>query len=104
MRSEGQRRSQKQERRVAKEHGGRVNPGSGNGDIHKNDVRTDTESWELKYTSKAQFPLKEADLNAAWVHSVIANKRMVFGIQFGNGDNYVVLNEDDYIELRDRGH
>jgi hypothetical protein len=74
---------------------------SGAGWTWKNDVRTPTESWELKTTTRMQFALKAAELAKAWAHAVIDCRRMVFGIEFGNGKRYVVLEHDDYTGLRD---
>lgn len=96
------RRSRRQEQRIADENGGQRTPQSGAGWRVKNDVRTGTESWELKTTTYAQFTLKEEDIFAAWTHAVQDRRRMVFGIEFGSGRRVVVLDHDDYIELRDR--
>lgn len=99
------RRSRKQEKRVARSLGGTVNPGSGNG-ARKNDVWTDTESVELKSTRAKSYSLKLDELGAAWIHAVSDNRRMAFGIEFVIRERgiiptrYVVLTEDDYLELR----
>lgn len=75
---------QAQERRIAARTGGRRTPGSGNGPI-KNDVRTDTESWECKWTSGQAFSLKDHDLRTARYNAVRDGRRMVFAIEFGSG-------------------
>jgi hypothetical protein len=95
------RRSRRQERRVAAENGGRVTPQSGAGWYAKNDVRTPTESWECKTTRARQFILKLDELRRAWSQAVVDNRTMVWEIEFGD-ERYVVLQKDDYIELRDR--
>lgn len=101
MRGSHLRRSQKQERRIAAENGGTVNPQSGAGWIRKNDVRTASESWEAKTTTKQQFTLKVNDLITAWLLATVDRRRMVFEIEFP-GSRWVVLQADDYRELRDR--
>ena len=91
---------QKQERSTARRLKGTVNSGSGNGWVRKNDVRTRTESWELKTTTKDSYTLKWKDLVAADLNAVMDNRRMVFGIEFSKvGKKYVILNEDDYLEI-----
>lgn len=91
------------ERRTAKVYGGSVNSGSGNGWIRKNDIRTETESIECKTTSASQFTLKYLELWKAWKAALIDGRRMIFLIQFEKHHaRYVVMNEMDYLELRDR--
>lgn len=92
------RKSRKQEHDVAVRFGGKVNSQSGAGWIRKNDVTSETESIECKYTEKGSFTLKVADLAKAWVHATHAGKRMVFALEFiGSKKRYVVLTEDDYL-------
>jgi hypothetical protein len=93
-------RSQRQESRIAEESGGQPTLMSGASWFQKNDVRTPTESWEAKTTRGRQFILKLEELRRAWTQSVVDNRRMVWEIEFGD-ERYVVLNKDDYIELRD---
>lgn len=54
-------RSTRQEKRLAKELGGRVTMNSG-ATFFENDIVTDTMEVEAKTTSKASFIVKEADL------------------------------------------
>lgn len=92
---------EKQERSTARRYGGRVTPGSGNQWHTKNDVRTGTESLECKTTKSAQFTLRRADLFTASRNALLDSRRMVFQIQFEKyRERYVVLTEDDYLELR----
>jgi hypothetical protein len=91
-------RSQQQEKQTAERFGGRVTPGSGNGWLRKNDVRSDTVSFEMKYTDAQQFTLKIADLEQAEGHAIRDGREMVFGVSFA-GDNYVIISEDYYAQL-----
>lgn len=99
------RRSRRQEKRVALTFDGDVNPGSGNGLYRKNDVWTSTESIELKSTKAKSYSLKLAELGSAWIHAVADNRRMLFGIEFAGQPRgivptrYIVMTEDDYLEL-----
>ena len=91
------------ERRTAEVYDGRINPGSGNGWMRKNDVRTATESIECKHTLASQFALKFEDLRRAWNAANMDGRRMLFLIEFGKHKaRYVVMNELDYLELKDR--
>lgn len=57
----GKRRSVLQERRIAEEDGGRVQPGSGAPQFYKSDAVTGLENrYEAKTTAKKSFILKEA--------------------------------------------
>ena len=63
MKSFSQRRSQLQEKRLAEEIGGRVQPASGAMDFAKGDVRiAGVVRIECKTTSKASYILKVAEL------------------------------------------
>jgi hypothetical protein len=90
-----------QERRAAKLYGGSVNSGSGNGPWRKNDVRTEDESWELKTTSKKQYPLKHDELVQAEKYAMLDGREMRFGIEMC-GRNWIVLSEDDYLALKEK--
>jgi hypothetical protein len=92
--------SQRQERTTAKRYHGVTNSGSGNGWVRKNDVRTDTESFECKTTTKGSFTLKLSDLTKAEQHALLDGRRMVFEIEFSSNDRrYVILSEEDYYEM-----
>ncbi|MFD4858462.1 hypothetical protein [Streptomyces atratus] len=90
MVTDGQRKSRKQEKDWAAKVGGQVNPGSGNGWRHKNDVRSAKFSDELKYTDKKSFSLKLADLVTAERNALADGKDMRFVISLG-GRNWVVV-------------
>lgn len=93
-------KSQKQEQRLAKSYGGSTSAGSGNGWIRKNDVRTETLSFEAKYTDAKQFTLKQADLKKAEKYALIDGRESVFIISF-SGEEWVVIREEAYKELHD---
>lgn len=90
--------SRRQETRVAKRFGGQVTPGSGNQWARKNDVRTPTTSFEMKYTGKSQYTLKASELEAGEKHALLDGRDFVFGIEM-SGRNWIVLSEDDYEAL-----
>lgn len=54
-------RSREQERKRAKETGGKVQKGSGSSWRARGDVRTDDDLEQLKYTDKASYSLKVAE-------------------------------------------
>lgn len=95
--------SQRQENRLAKELGGSVNSGSGNGWIRKGDVRTEKELWELKITSAKSYSLKDAELQKNINHALIDGRIPIFLVEFKpTGNRYVIMDENDYLELRER--
>lgn len=100
MKTPGQKASQKQEKQWAEKNGGWRNPGSGNGWIHKNDVRDSEFSHELKYTDKKQFTLKLADLLEAEKYALADGRDMTFVINMG-GRNWVCIADYTFETLRD---
>jgi hypothetical protein len=93
--------SQRQERNIAKRYGGTTNAGSGNGWVRKNDVRTEDESIECKITTKGSYTLKVSELIQAEQHAILDDRVMLFIIEFAsNNRRYVILDETDYLELR----
>lgn len=86
--------SQKQERRIAREYGGKVSSGSGNGLFNKNDVRIPGYSLELKYTGAKSFSLKLADLLKAEKHAHTDGREFAFIITMGDRDWVVIAKED----------
>lgn len=93
------RKSQRQEKQVARKFGGSVNSGSGNGPYRKNDVRTSDLSLELKYTDKESFVLKLADLIKAEKYAIMDDRDFAFGICMG-GRNWYVVSEEDLMAMR----
>ena len=93
-------KSEKQETRTAEVFRGTRNAASGSLWLRKNDVRTQTESIELKTTTKQSYSLKLADLEKAWKIAILDGRRMVFGIEFSEArKRFVVLTEEDYLEI-----
>ena len=93
--------SQRQERRLASVYGGTINPGSGNTDGHKNDVRTPQLSIEAKCTRGKSYSMKLHDLITAEKEAIRDGRNMLFAIDFiqpGQTRRYVVWTEDDYLE------
>lgn len=88
----------KQEKRVAKLVGGTRNAGSGSGWRRRQDVRTDRFLWEMKYTGKKQITLKAQDLEQLRKHALMDDRTPVMHIEVGER-SYVVMSEDDFLEL-----
>jgi hypothetical protein len=74
--------------------------GSGNGWVRKNDVRSDDLSIEAKYTDKKSYSLKQADLHKGEKHALVDGREFAFVISF-SGEEWVVIREADYKDLRD---
>jgi hypothetical protein len=91
----GLKRSQRQEKDLAERYDGKRSPGSGNGWIHKNDVRNDTFSFEAKTTEKRQYPLKLDELKLAEQYALLSGREMVFVIEMG-GRNWMVLSQETF--------
>lgn len=99
MKSEGLKQSQAHEKRLAKAMGGKRTPASGAFWSMKADVRTSDELIEHKWTGKKQFTIK-SDVLIKIVREAILDGRMpVFGFHLG-GKNYIILREEDYLEMR----
>ncbi len=90
------RRSRAQERRDAKDHGGRVVPGSGCGTFSKGDVRTPTTLIENKRTDKQQITIKNDWLEKIRREALAEGRMPVLGIEIG-GREWVMLPKDDYL-------
>lgn len=99
MRSEGQKQSKKHEKRLAKAIGGRVNAASGAFWSRKGDVRSTDLLIEHKWTGKKSFTLKSDVLEKIVTEAICDGRLPVLGISLNN-ENYVILTEDDFLELR----
>jgi len=99
MKSKGQRESRKHEDRLAKKFDGKRNAGSGAFWSRKGDVRTDELLIEHKWTGKTQFTVKAVELEKIVTEAILDSRTPVLGFHL-NGNNYVMLTEDDYMELR----
>lgn len=98
MRSEGQKQSKKHEDRLAKKFDGKRNAGSGSFWQRKGDVRTPELLIEHKWTGKTQFTVKSAVLEKIVTEAILDSRTPVLGFHL-NGENYVILTEDDFLEL-----
>lgn len=101
MKSEGQKQSQKHEKRLAKLVGGSTTAGSGAFWSRKGDVRSDDLLIEHKWTGKKTKTIKAEELEKITTEAIIDGRTPVFGISLNN-KNYVILVEDDFIEMREK--
>ena len=98
MRSEGQKQSRKHEDRLAKKLGGKRTAGSGAFWSRKGDVRTAELLIEHKWTGKKSFTLKSDVLEKIVNEAIMDSRKPVLGVSLNN-ENYVVLLEDDFLEM-----
>lgn len=91
--------SQQQESRTAATYRGSRNAGSGSHWKRKNDVRTDNLLIENKFTTNSkQITLKFVDLRDLEKQAVLDDRMPVLQFDLG-GKKYVVLTEDDFLEM-----
>lgn len=98
MKSEGQRRSQSHEKRLEKVLGGSRTAASGAFWSRKGDVRSERFLAEHKYTAAKSFSLKASELKKVETEALLVGRVPIFCISLDNRD-YVVLIEDDFIDL-----
>lgn len=104
--SDSQKKSQAQEKQIAKDVGGRVQPGSGAPDFSKGDVRKAGELLvEAKTTSKKSYALKLHDLQKVASEAIMGGMegwavQVQFQGQMGQHKNFAVIGWDDYLQLR----
>lgn len=99
MKSKGLRESQKHEARLAETIDGKRNAGSGAFWSRKGDVRSDDLLIEHKWTGKTSFTVKAAVLEKIVKEAILESRMPVLGISLNN-ENYCILTEDDFMELR----
>ena len=99
MRSEGQKQSKKHEARLAKKFDGKRTAASGAFWNRKGDVRTNELLIEHKWTGKASFTVKAAVLEKIVNEAILDSRMPVLGVSL-NENNYVLLLEDDFLEMR----
>jgi hypothetical protein len=97
-RTDQQKLSDRQEKRLASSFGGRVNPGSGSSWRRRQDVRTDKFLIEAKRTGKTQITVKASDWKQLLHHALTEDKVPVMALDL-DGKHYVMVLEDDWIEL-----
>lgn len=102
MKSHGQKQSQAHEKRLEKVLGGSRTAASGAFWSRKGDVRSDRFLAEHKYTAAKSFSLKTSELQKVETEALLVGRVPIFCISLGNKD-YVVLLEDDFVELADLG-
>jgi hypothetical protein len=101
LKSEGQKQSQKHEKRIAKAVGGKTTAASGAFWSRKGDVRSDDLLIEHKWTGKKSFSLKSDVLEKIVTEAIIDSRMPVLGISLNN-QNYVLLTENDFLEMREK--
>lgn len=98
MKSKGQRESRKHEDRLAKATGGKRNAASGAFWSRKGDVRSRLYLLEHKWTGNKTFTVKSVEVEKITKEAILDGRIPVFGVHL-NGNNYVLLGEDDFLEL-----
>lgn len=98
MKSEGQKQSQKHEKRLAKAVGGQTTAASGAFWSRKGDVRSKTLLIEHKWTGKKSKTIQSAELKKIVTEAIMDGRLPVFGIHL-DGEDYVILMETDFLEL-----
>ena len=101
MKSEGQKKSRKHENRIAKRVGGKRTAASGAYWSRKGDVRSDDLLIEHKYTGKKQTTIKSDVLKKIMREAILDGRTPVLGIHL-DGEDYVILTEHDFIEMREK--
>ena len=95
-------RSQAQEKRTAKVHGGRVQPGSGNGWAKKGDVRTQAVLIENKRTDAKQITLRADVLEKIWTEAWAEGRMPEIHFEL-NGRHWIIQEEGDHLDREARG-
>jgi hypothetical protein len=98
LKSEGQKQSQKHEKRIAKEIGGSTTAASGAFWSRKGDVRNDDLLVEHKWTGKKSKTIQASELQKITIEAIMDGRTPVFGIHL-DGEDYVILLETDFLEL-----
>lgn len=75
-------RSRSQERRRAKERGGRPQAGSGSSWRARQDIKDDKELVQVKYTDKESFPLKGKELVQLFSDANLYGRSPSFEVEF----------------------
>ncbi len=99
MKSEGQKQSLKHEKRLAKKVDGQRSAASGAFWSRKGDVRSDELLIEHKWTGKKSVTIKSEVLKKITTEAILDSRIPVLGLHL-DGENYVVLVEEDFFELR----
>lgn len=98
MKSEGQKQSQKHEKRIAKAIGGQTTAASGAFWSRKGDVRSSGLLVEHKWTGKKSKTIQSVELKKITNEAIMDGRLPIFGIHL-DGEDYVILLETDFLEL-----
>ena len=100
MKSEGQKQSRIHENRLAQRVGGSRTAASGAFWSRKGDVRSKELLIEHKWTGKKQVTIKSEVLKKITREAILDSRTPILGIHL-DGENYIILLEDDYLEMRE---
>lgn len=101
MKTEGQRQSQRHERRLEKAIGGQRTAASGAFWSRKGDVRSDDLLVEHKYTAKKSISITSSVLNKIRTEAIMDGRTPVLAFHL-DGRDYVVIDENDFLALREK--
>jgi hypothetical protein len=101
MRTDGQKQSQKHEKRLAAQFEGQRTAASGAFWQRKGDVRTPDLLIEHKFTGKKSFTVKSEVLEKIVKEAILDYRTPILGFHL-NGHNYVLLVEEDFVELYEK--
>lgn len=87
-----------QERRVARDIGGRTVAASGAGWAVKNDVRNGAWSVECKTTSAKQFTISHKALTLAETNALLDNREMAFVVEMA-GRQWALISYENFLTL-----
>lgn len=99
-RKDNLKRSRKQEDDLASTYRGSRNMMSGAGWVRKADVRSDDMLIEAKTTAAKSYSLKLSELRELRKQAIMDDRMPVFIVDI-QGHRYVVLDENDWLELTD---
>lgn len=99
MRSEGQIQSKKHENRLAKAVNGGTVAASGAFWSRKGDVRNELYLFEHKWTGKKSFSIKSDVVEKIVKEAILDGRTAALGISL-NDHNYILIEEDHFLELR----
>jgi hypothetical protein len=97
VKSEGQKQSQKHEKRLAGIVNGKTTAASGAFWSRKGDVRSADLLIEHKWTGKKTKTISSAELKKITNEAIMDGRLPVFGIHL-DGEDYVILLETDFLE------
>ena len=101
MKSEGQKQSKKHENRLAKAVGGGTVAASGAFWSRQGDVRSSDLLIEHKWTGKKQVTVKSDVIEKIVKEAILDGRMPVLGFHLNN-ENYIMLDENDFLEMRQK--